>query len=65
MTFTASRTNAGSIVTPKPGPEGTRTTPFSHLQRRGLAADGDVGVPLNSVNGTGFGMHETKCAASR
>ena len=31
VTLTASRMNPGSMVIPKPGPDGTRTMPFSHF----------------------------------
>ena len=60
MTFTALRRNAGSIVMPKPGPDGTRTMPFSHLSDEVSLLTGMSASPLNSVNGTGLGMHEAK-----
>ena len=65
MTLTALRMKEGSIVMPKPGPVGTRTTPFSHLSDEVSLAAGISESPLNSVKVTGLGMHETKWAASR
>ena len=65
VTSKAFRTNSGSMVIPKPGPEGTRTIPFSTLNVDVALDTGMVALPLNSVNGTGFGMQETKWAASR
>ena len=65
VTLTASRRKAGSMVIPNPGPEGTRTVPFSHLSDEVSLLTGMSESPLNSVNGTGLGMHEAKWAASR
>ena len=65
FTATASRTNPGSMVIPKPGPDGTRTMPFSTFNEEVSLVTGMSALPLNSVNGTGFGMQETKWAASR
>ena len=48
FTGTALRTNSGSIVTPKPGPEGTRTMPFSHFRLDVSQWNGIVPSPLNS-----------------
>ena len=60
VTLTASRTNAGSMVTPKPGPDGTRTIPPSTFNDEVSLVTGMSALPLYSVNGTGFGMHEAK-----
>ena len=60
-----SRMNAGSIAIPKPGPDGTRTTPFSHFNDKVALVAGMSDSPLYSVKGTGFGMHAAKMAASR
>ncbi len=64
MTSSASRTNAGSIVTPKPGPDGTRTVPPSTFSDEVWLVAGMSALTLYSVNGTGFGMHAAKIAAS-
>ena len=65
VTLMDSRMKDGSIVIPKPAPDGTFTIPFSHLSDELSLATGISASPLNSVNGTGFGMHDAKCAASR
>ena len=63
VTTTDSRTNAGSIAIPNPGPLGTLTTPFSHLSEDVSLLTGMSVSPLNSVNGTGLGIHDAKIAA--
>src|SRR6516164_8633931 len=65
VTGFASRTYAGSMVTPKPGPVGTRMMPRSHLSDDVLLVTGISVSPLNSWNAVGFGMHEAKWATSR
>ncbi len=53
------------MVTPKPGPEGSRTFPPSTLSDE-VSEDTGISVsPLYSVNGTGLGISEAKMAASR
>src|SRR5947209_6219073 len=65
VTFTDSRMKAGSMVMPKPGPDGTRTMPSSTFSDDVSLVTGMSELPLNSVNGTGLGMQPAKKAASR
>jgi hypothetical protein len=61
----AARSKAGSKTTPRPGPEGTFTTPFS--ARRGDVGDetGRSSVPLYSWCGPWAGANDAKWAAYR
>ena len=65
VTLTDSRMKAGSMAIPNPGPLGTLTMPFSHFSEDVSLLTGISVSPLNSVNGTGLGIHDEKIAASR
>ena len=52
-------------MTPKPGPVGQRTEPFSHRSDDVGLATGNVGLPLNSMNGPTFGVNAAKWTTSR
>ena len=56
---TADFTNAGSIVTPSPGPEGTVSLPATQRKVDESEATGNESSrPLYSWNGPGFGKHD-------
>ena len=58
MIATADFTNAGSIVIPSPGPEGTVSVPWTQRSVEVSEATGNESSrPLYSWNGPGLGTH--------
>src|SRR5947209_12448315 len=65
VTTLAARTNSAATVTPNPGPVGQRTEPFSHRSGDVSLVTGNVGLPLNSMNGPMLGVNDAKWTTSR